>query len=312
MHSFGSRRLTPSPTETSENSSFLVSLRPRDLQDQILDTLRSNDLPLINPLGNLVDQSVSTDSELPLDFKFIQRLIFENSRIKLDLINLSLACYTSRQTNSFRGAETLLNFLLSKLNEKELLALKNLLAQDIVDDNFLSQIINLIRLTGISDPLKLISILENSLQGTLNLRKFMGSLETSTHESLIKLETYASREVPSEIINAINEKENQGLSNITNRINTIETEHLQEVTNIQRSLNIQRILIDTGVAVGVSSLVWASYRIGVWEYVVSGLNANAPSGVQQTDSSILNNIQLGLAGLTGFFFKKGLHNFIRR
>jgi hypothetical protein len=311
MHSFGSRRLTPSPTETSENSSFLVSLRPRDLQDQILDTLRSNDLPLINPLA-FVNQSVS---EMPLDFKFIQRLICENSRIKLDLINLSLACYTARQTNSFRGAETLLNFLLSKLNEKELLALKNLLAQDIVDDNFLSQIINLIRLTGISDPLKLVSILETSLQGTLNLRNFMGSLETTTHESLLKLETYASREVPSEIINSINESENQGLCNITNRINTIEAERLQEVTNIQRSLNIHRILIDTGVAVGVSSLVWASYRIGIWDYLVSGLNANAPQSlqsVQQADSSILNNIQLGLAGLTGFFFKKGLYNFLRR
>ena len=299
------RRLTPSPTETNENSSFLVSLRPRDLQDQILDTLRSNDLPLVNlPLGGL-SQS--------LDFQIIQRLIFENARIKLDLINLSLACYNSRQTNSLRGAETLLNYLLSKLNEKELEALKSLLKQDLIDDTFLSQIINLIRLTGISDPLKFIELLENSLQGTLNLRKFMGSLDFSTQESILKLETFSSRTVSPEVINAINEKENQGLLNLTNRINTIESERLQEVTDIQQSVNVQRILLDTGVAFGVSGLVWVGYRIGVWEYIVSNISAlNTPSSVNQTDSSLLGNLQLGLAGFTGFFLKKGLHSFLRR
>ena len=75
----------------------------------------------------------------------------------------------------------------------------------------------MIRLTGINDPLKFISILENSLQGTLNLRRFLGTVESSTQLSLVNINDLKAKEVDIDILNAINQKESQGLMDLENK-----------------------------------------------------------------------------------------------
>jgi len=294
------RRLTPSPpfSDTETPSSYLVSLRPRDLQDQILERLRLNDLPLV-----AVGQS--------LDFQIIQRLLTENSRVKADLIGLSLASYRHREASSFRGAETLLNYLLSKLNETELLALQNILKAEIIDDTVISNLINLIRLTGVSDPLKFVELLDNSIRGTNSLRTFIGTVENSTQGSVLKLELLGQQEVSAETIKAINEQEAQGLLEINARAAEIEAGRFGEVDRIKTKqvADVQRILFNTSITFGVSGLVWVGYRFGFWESVVTLL---VPQSLQQDNTNnlektgVLGNLQLGLAGLTGFFVKKGL------
>ena len=303
------------PVTSVPELQYLVNLRPNptsgvpdgtpevSAQDQILASLRANELPL-----------VTLNAEQSLDFQFIQRLSSE-TRIKTDLIQLSLMSY--EQLDSTNAVNALLNYILARLTEKELLALQALLQTTVVDDTVISNVINLIRLTGTRDPLKFIALLENNLRGTLSLRNFIGGLEVSTGESISQLDTLGSKKVPSEIINAINEQEAQGLSKLNNRADAIESERIAEVQHIQQNANVQRILLNTGITFGVSGLVWAGYRLGVWESLSAilydtvhpALGGSSGASSRSTDpanASLLSKIQLGLAGIIGFLLKKGL------
>lgn len=290
------RRLTPSPTELSDNQTYLLGLRPREIRDRILESLRLNDLPLVT----------QTPAGEALDFQILQRLLSENSRIQDELVKLSLASYTAASDVQALEAENLLNFILSRLTPQELLSIQDLLKTNIVDDSVIGHLINLIRLTGLTDPLKFIVLLENSLQGTLNLRRFLGSLDSSTQASLVNFNDLKAQEVNSEILNAINHKESQGLMELEEKASTIETNRLEQVDQIVNRANMQRILMNTGITFGVSGLIWASYRFGIWDSLLSGLTPNRPRPLTESETGVFENMKLFLAGTTGFLLKKGL------
>lgn len=287
------RRLTPSPTELAENETYLIGLRPRELRDRILENLRLNDLPLV----------VQTPAGEVLDFQILQRIISENAQARNELVRLSLASYNS---TSLREAETLLNFVFSRLTSSEMLAIQNLLKTGIIDDSVIGNLINLIRLTGINDPLKFVSLLENSFQGTLSLRQFLGTLENSTQTSLDTIQILKAQEVNPEILDAINQKESQALLELDEKASTIEANRLNQVEQMISRADTQRILFNTGVTFGVSGLIWASYRFGFWENLISTVTAQRPRPLAENEASLFENMKLFLAGTTGFLLKKGL------
>lgn len=289
------RRLTPSPTELTNNQTFLVGLRPRELRDRILESLRLNDLPLV----------MNTSVGEALDFQLLQRLLNENPRIRSELIKLSLASYEAG-ANAVEEAETLLNFIFSRLHLEELLAIQDLLKTNIIDDSVVGHVINLIRLTGINEPLKFITILENSLNGTLNLRRFMGHLDTTTQLNLVRLDDLEAKKVPQDILDTINDKELQGLAALDEKASAIELRQLERIDQIVLNANLQRVLMNTGITFGVSGLIWASYRFGLWDSVVSNLNTNRPRPINNEEHTMLENFKLFMAGTTGFLLKKGL------
>jgi hypothetical protein len=285
------RRLTPSPTELAENQNYLIGLRPRELRDRILENLRLNDLPLV----------VQTPAGEVLDCQILQRIISENAQARNELVRLSLASYTS---NSQREAETLLNFVFSRLTSSEMLAIQNLLKENIIDDSVIGNLINLIRLTGINDPLKFISLVENSFQGTLSLRQFLGTLENSTQTSLGTIQNLKVQEVNPEILDAINQKESQALIELDERAAAIESNRLSQIEQIVSRADTQRILFNTGVTFGISGLVWASYRFGFWETIISGVSSQRPRPFSENETSFFENLKYLFAGTSGFLLKK--------
>jgi len=294
------RRLTPSPTELAENQTYLIGLRPRDLRDRILESLRLNELSLV----------VQTPAGEALDFQILQRLISENSRIKDELVRLSLASYNARNLENGGSrtleAETLLNFIFSRLSSQEILSFQELLKTNIIDDTVIGNVINLIRLTGINDPLVFISVLENTLQGTLNLRHFLGTIDLSTQTSLLGLEDLKVREVDKDLLEAINQKESQGLMELEEKASNIETTRLERVDQIVQNANLQRVLMNTGITFGVSGLIWASYRWGVWDSLFSNVISHRPQPMSETETGFFENMKMFMAGTTGFLLKKGL------
>jgi hypothetical protein len=168
----------------------------------------------------------------------------------------------------------------------------------------IGNLINLIRLTGINDPLKFISLVENSFQGTLSLRQFLGTLENSTQTSLGTIQNLKVQEVNPEILDAINQKESQALIELDQRAAAIESNRLSQIEQIVSRADTQRILFNTGVTFGISGLVWASYRFGFWETIISGVSSQRPRPFSENETSFFENLKYLFAGTSGFLLKK--------
>lgn len=289
------RRITPSPTEIINNTgTYLVSLRPAGAESRILESLRLNDLPLV----------ISTATGEALDFKIIQRLLAENAHLKDELIKLSLASYMDRENINVQTR--LINFIFARLENNELFAFKELLKNNVIDDLVISQVINLIRLTGMKDLVKFFEILDSNLQGTLSLRHFLQNVEDSTNSTFSDIDLEGAKKVSKETLDSVNAKELESLSEIAKRAKSIDSEHIEVAEQIERNSDLNRIVYNTGITFGVSGLIWAGYRFGVWDTILNYLTSSKPRPLLEEEQSSFDNARLAMAAATGFILKKGL------
>ena len=287
------RRLTPSPTETlttttSQAPAYLIGLRPRSLQDRILESLQENDLPLVGE---------------GLDARIIQRLVTEHPNARTELIHLSIANYERKDTQS---AEALLNYILSRLQDEELLGLVGLAKATVIDDSIIVNILNLMRLTALRDPLKFLNILDNSISGIVSLREFITAVDNTTGSALRRLIDLSTQPVSPGLIEAIEAREAEERERIEKKAIDIEARSLDRIDEILTQSNTQQLLINTGIGLGVTGLVWAGYRYGLWETIVSSFSDPGPRPLQARDQTFLESMKILLAGTSGFLLKKGL------
>ena len=289
------RRLTPSPTDNTTTSltsitgpnQYLIGLRPRSVQDQIVESLEHNELPLVGT---------------GLDARIIQRLTSENPSTREELVGLSLANYRTHTT-----PEALLNYILRRVQDDELTALIEVLEKISIDNSVLGELLNLMRLTKSRDPIPFLSLLERSAFGFHHLRQFLQGVDLSTSNTLQRLITLSTQTVSPGLIEAVEANELAERQRIEQRAIDIEETAVERINRIIENSNIRTFIYNTSVGAGVTGLLYVGYRAGLWDVVINYLSttsANRP--LQQQDQTFLDSMKILLAGTSGFLLKRGL------